>query len=101
MLQLLGHVSDDGFRACLENQLLFDEGGHGVRRTHDSMLVCFYLCDIAAINATIMAALRMARMLGDDSERFLQVDLFPIQNVMSYNYYRHPLVDRGQKKTDE
>lgn len=85
MLQLLGHVSDDGFWACLENQLLFDEGGHRIRCTHDSMSLCFYLCDIIALNSTIMAELQMARMLGEDGKRFLQLDLFPIQNVMPHN----------------
>lgn len=99
MLHLLGHISDDGFGACLEDQLPFDEGRHGVRGARGYLLIRFhgYLCDIITLIGVIMAAqaiLRMAGMLGQDSEGFLQFDLFPVQNVMSYNQHWHPLVDR-------
>lgn len=105
MLHLLGYVSDDGFGARLKNQLPFDEGRHRVRGGDGSLLVRFYgyECNIIIVIVIVMAAqpiLWMARMLGEDSQRFLQFDLLPVQNMMSYNQHWHPLV-KGRRKTAE
>lgn len=67
------------------------------------MLVCFhrYLRDIIAVIVVVMAGQaipQMAGMLGEDSEGFLQFDLLPIQDMMSYNKHWHPLVE-GERKT--
>lgn len=55
------------------------------------MLVRFhgYLADI--ISACV---LRVSRMFGEDGEGFLQLDQLPVENVMSYDQNRHPLVDK-------
>lgn len=101
-LHLLRYVGDDGFGASLKDQLPFDEGSHRVRGASGALLVLFhgYLCDIRDAIVVVLATeiiLRMAGMLGEDSERFLQFDLLPIKNMMSYNEHWHPLVEKGRK----
>lgn len=66
------------------------------------MLVRFHGClyDIILVTVIVMAAqsnLQMVGMLGEDSKAFLQFDLLPIQNMMSYNQHWHPLVEDGRK----
>lgn len=102
MLHPLGYISDDGLGPRLEDQLPFDEGGHRVRGALGSLLISFHgnLCGIIAVILAAQAILQMAGMLGEDSKGFLHFDLFPIQNVMSYNQHWHPLVD-GKRKTAE
>lgn len=79
LLHLFRYVSDDGFRARLKDQLPLDEGRHRVRSGGGFLLVCFhgYLGGIVVVLATC-GVLRMAGMLGEDSEGFLQFDLLPV-----------------------
>lgn len=57
-----------------------------------SLLVRFhgYLSDVI-IGAGV---LRVSRVFGEDGERFVQFDLLPVENVMSYDEHRHPLVEK-------
>lgn len=98
-LHLLGYISDDGFGSRLEDQLPLDEGRHIVRLGGGVILVCFhgYLCDIVVIFLADQGVLRGAALLGEDSKLFLQLDLLPIKNVMSYDQHWHPLVEGGRR----
>lgn len=57
------------------------------------MLVRFhgYLSDIIILGAGVP---RASRVFGEDGERFLQFDQLPVENVMSHNQQRRPLVDK-------
>lgn len=83
LLHLFGHVCDDGFGARLKDQLSFDECLHWVRG--GVLPVRFH--------GIVMAVLRMAWVLHEDGERFVQFDLLPVQNVMSNDEHWHPLVE--------
>lgn len=97
-LHLLGNICDDRLGTRLKDQLPFDDGRHRVRGGGRSLLIRLhgYLRDIIPVVDVVMAGqanLRMARVLGENSEGFFQFDLLPIQNVMSYNQHWHPLVE--------
>lgn len=92
-LQLLGHVCDDGFGTHLEDQLAFDEGGHRVRGAIGILNHGFH----GALRVTLTVPLAVAGMLGEHSEGFLQVDLFPKQNVMSDDQHWHALNAIGEE----
>ncbi|KAG7231147.1 hypothetical protein INR49_027187 [Caranx melampygus] len=91
--------SDDGFGTSLKDQLPLDEGRHIVRLGGGVSLACFhgYLCDIAVIVTADQGILRVAAVLSEDGKLFLQLDLLPIENVMSYNQHWHPLVEGGRR----
>lgn len=97
-LHLLGNICDDRLGTRLKDQLPFDDGRHRVRGGGRSLLIRLhgYLRDIIPVVDVVMAGqanLRMARVLGENSEGFFHFDLLPIQNVMSYNQLWHPLVE--------
>lgn len=50
-----------------------------------------------AISETV---LRMPRVLGEDGEGLLQFDQLPVENVMSYDQHRHPLVEKRRTAQD-
>lgn len=96
LLHLLGYISDDRFGADLKNQFCFNECGHRIRCGSRALLVCFHCFLCYFIVVTAVTALWMARVLGENSKGFLQFDLLPVDNVMSYNQHWHPLVDGKQ-----
>lgn len=79
-LYFLGHISNDRFRACFKDQLLFDYSRDSVGGR--LLLASFY---------GYLIFLWEARVLQQDSKRFLQFDLFPIQDVMSHNQHWYTL----------
>lgn len=73
----LGDVGDDGLGTSFEKDLIFDECSHQVPG--------------ATLAAKFITILLPGRVFNKDGKRFLQVDDFPIQDMMPHDQHRDSL----------